>query len=424
VDRSAFRVLDRLDGLAGQPSSNSWAFRNSQGVLYFPTIGGLSIYNPQSVSRNPTPPPVYLETLRFDDTTQSAGASAVVPAGTRRVVFQFAALSFMVPQKVGFQYRLEGYDTHWIPSGGERTAVYTNLPPGDYRFSVRAWNNDGVVNETGATIQLKVEPRFFETPWFLALAAGLLVGSGFLVNVVRLRAISRRKKELERQVAERTEALTLEKQKSESLLLNVLPPRVAEELKRQGRAEPQVRGGVTVLFADLVAFTETVAQLSPAQTIEELNDLFGAFDAIAAQHGAERIKTIGDAWLAVAGLSDPEGENSDRAGAEKLAAVAQEILRYLKERRTRSTFAWQVRMGLHTGTVVGGVVGNKKYIYDIFGDTVNTASRMQSEAAPDTVVLSETTAQLLAERWPSTSRGPCQVKGKGVMELYVLSPHL
>lgn len=420
VDRSAFRVLDRLDGLAGQPSSNSWAFQNPQGVLYFPTIGGLSIYNPQSVSRNPTPPPVYLETLRFDETTVTAGTSAVIPAGTKRVVFQFAALSFMVPQKVGFQYRLEGYDTQWISSGGERTAVYTNLPPRDYTFRVRAWNNDGVVNETGASISLRMEPRFFETPWFLALAAVVLVGSGFLVNVVRVRAVNHRKDELERQVADRTEALNLEKQKSEALLLNVLPPRVAEELKLHGRAEPQVHGGVSVLFADLVAFTETASRLTPAQTIHELNELFGAFDAIAARHGAERIKTIGDAWLAVAGLSDPEGEGADRAGALKLAAVAHDILAYLKERRGRAVLAWQIRIGLHTGPVVGGVVGIKKYIYDIFGDTVNTAFRMQAEAAPDTAVLSETTARLVSDHWPSRSRGPSQVKGKGTMELFVL----
>jgi len=421
VHRSTYRVLDRLDGLAGQPSANSWAFQNAQGVLYFPTIGGLSIYNPQSVSRNPTPPPVYLETLRFDDTVQTAGASAVIPAGTRRVVFQFAALSFMVPQKVGFQYRLEGYDPAWIASGGERTAVYTNLPPGDYTFRVRAWNNDGVVNETGAAIALRMEPRFYETPWFLALAAGLLVGSGFLVNVVRLRTINRRKEELERQVTERTEALNLEKQKSEALLLNVLPARVADELKRNGRAEPQVHAGVTVLVADLVAFTQTASNMTPSQTIHELNDLFGTFDAVAAQHGAERIKTIGDAWLAVAGLSDPEGTSSEREGALRLAAVAHEILGVLRERRGRSSFAWQIRIGLHTGPVVGGVVGIKKYIYDIFGDTVNTAFRMQTEASPDSVVISETTAHLISERWAVTSRGPVAIKGKGTMELFLLN---
>lgn len=421
VDRSAFRVLDRLDGLAGQPSANSWAYQNAQGVLFFPTIGGLSVYNPQSVSRNPTPPPVYLETMAFDDSVVNAGDHAVIPAGTRRVVFQYAALSFMVPQKVGFQYRLEGYDTRWISSGGERTAVYTNLPPGDYTFRVRAWNNDGVVNETGAAITLKMEPRYWETPWFLALVAGLLVGAGFLVNVVRVRAINRRKIELERQVAERTEALNLEKQKSESLLLNVLPPRVADELKVNGRSEPQVHGGVTVLVADLVAFTQTASNLTPAQTIHELNDLFGTFDAVAARHGAERIKTIGDAWLAVAGLSDPESPGSDREGALRLAAVAREILEVLRERRGRSSMAWQIRIGLHTGAVVGGVVGIKKYIYDIFGDTVNTAFRMQTEAAPDTVVLSETTARLVEDRFPVVSRGPSSVKGKGEMELFLLN---
>jgi ligand-binding sensor domain-containing protein/class 3 adenylate cyclase len=421
LDRGASRVLDRLDGLAGQPSSNAWAFQNAQGVLYVPTIGGLSIYNPQSVSRNPTPPPVLLEGLTFDDKSLAAGASAVVPAGTRRVVLSFTALSFMIPQKVGFQYRLDGYDTAWVP-GGDRKAVYTNLPPGNYNFHVRAWNNDGVVNEKGASIALRVEPRFYETPWFLVLVAAALVASGFLVNVVRIRAVNRRKNELERQVTDRTEALNLEKQKTEALLLNVLPARVADELKRTGHSEPRVHGGVTVLFADLVAFTETAAHLSPAQTIHELNDLFSSFDAIAAKHGAERIKTIGDAWLAVAGLSEPEATGADQEGALKLVAVAHEILSLLAYRRTQADIAWQVRIGLHTGAVVGGVVGIEKYIYDIFGDTVNTASRMQDEAGPDSVILSATTAGLVADRWPVVSLGSHPIKGKGTLEIYTLKP--
>ena len=420
LGRTSYRVLDRLDGLAGQPSANAWAFQNAQGVLYVPTIGGLSIYNPQSVSRNPTPPPVFLETLRFDDKVITAGASAVVPPGTRRVVIDFSALSFMIPQKVGFQYRLEGYDTTWVP-GGDRTAVYTNLPPGDYTFRVQAWNNDGVVNEEGASLALKVEPRFYETPWFLVLAAGLLVGSGFLVNVVRIRAVNRRKDELERQVTDRTEALNLEKQKSEALLLNILPARVADELKRVGRSEPQVHGGVTVLFADLVAFTETAANLTPAQTIHELNDLFSSFDAIAVQHGAERIKTIGDAWLAVAGLSEPEAPGSEKEGALRLVAVAHEIMNLLRQRRTKAVLAWQIRIGLHTGPVVGGVVGIEKYIYDIFGDTVNTASRMQEVATPDSVILSQRTAQLVSEHWPVTSQGVRPIKGKGELEVFSLN---
>jgi class 3 adenylate cyclase len=300
--------------------------------------------------------------------------------------------------------------------------VYTNLPPGHYTFRVRAWNNDGVVNQTGASVRLVVEPQFFQTLWFMVIVALALVGSGFLVNFWRLKAAVRRKRVLEGLVAERTKALNLERQKSESLLLNVLPARVAQELKAHGRSEPQVHEGVSVLFADLVSFTATASRLTPAQTIEELNTLFGAFDNLAQDHGAERIKTVGDSWLAVAGLSEPEA-GAEAEGARRLVSVAEDILGYLAQRGS-DHLEWQIRIGVHTGPLVGGVVGIKKYIYDIFGDTVNTAFRMQAEAAPNTIVLSPTTAALVADHWRLVSRGPVAIKGKGTMELFVLGPRV
>jgi ligand-binding sensor domain-containing protein/class 3 adenylate cyclase len=417
INRSTVRVLDRLDGLAGQPTANSWAFRNARGMLYFPTIGGLSVYNPQSVSPNPIPPPVYLESISQDGMARNVPAAGwTVQPGTQRVIFKFTALSFMVPQKVGFRYRLEGYDSQWIGTGtGERSAVYTNLPPGDYIFRVQAWNNDGVVNEAGAATSFTVAPSFWQTIWFYLACAIALVGLGFGLNLVRTRAITRRKAELERLVTERTDALNLEKQKSEALLLNVLPATVAEELKTTGHAEPQEHADVAVLFADLVGFTEISSGMTPAQTIAELNMLFSTFDDIVGLNGCERIKTVGDAYLAVAGL---DGSGSARDRATRLVRAAREMLLFLENRRGQATVPWQLRIGIHCGPVVGGVVGVKKYIYDIFGDTVNTASRMQTESQPGRTTVSARTAELLGPGFPLESRGQIQIKGKGGMELF------
>lgn len=423
LDKSAIRVLNRLDGLAGQPAANSWAHVNKLGVIFFPTVGGLSVYNPQSINLNPTPPPVYLESVLLDGVaarSETPGAPITVSPGTQRITFQFAALSFMIPQKVGFQYRLEGYDKTFLPSLGERSAVYTNLPPGSYRFHVQAWNNDGVINEAGATVDLQVDPYFYQTPVFYILISVFLFALGFIINFTRTRVIVKRKAELERLVTVRTDALNLEKQRSDALLLNVLPPDVAEELKVKGSAEPKVHAGVSVMVIDLVGFTEKSARLSPAKTINELNTIFGAFDEIMDRHGCERVKTVGDAYLAAAGLSIKTYPEQEKTGALKIAAACLEILGWLKNHQRHSTLGWEVRVGIHTGPVVGGVVGIQKYIFDIFGDTVNTAFRMQTESVPGRATLSAKTASLLREGFDLENRGELSVKGKGSMELWFL----
>jgi ligand-binding sensor domain-containing protein/class 3 adenylate cyclase len=419
IDRSAVQVMDRLDGLAGQPAANSWAFLNSHGIMYFPTIGGLSVYNPQSVTINRTPPPVLLESIAQDGRAERVpdGFWTLEPA-TQRLVFKYTALSMMVPLKVGFRYRLEGYDRQWISAAnGERTAVYTNLGPGTYTFRVQAWNNDGVINEQGASTTFSVQPKLWQTVWFYLVVAVLLVGLGFALNLVRTRSITRRKAELERLVTERTEALNLEKQKSEALLLNVLPGPVAEELKQHGHAEPQVHADVAVMFADLVGFTEHSSAMSPGETIAELNILFGAFDDMASVHSCERIKTIGDAYLAVAGL---DGGGSARDRAINLVRMAKDMLGFLEARRSMAPVSWQLRIGIHCGPVVGGVVGVKKYIYDIFGDSVNIASRMQAESMPGGITVSLDTARLIEGSFATDSQGLVAIKGKGDMELFTV----
>lgn len=420
VLRKHMQVLDRLDGLAGQPSANSWAYMSPLGVMYFPTIGGLSVFNPQSVNHNPNPPPVILEQVSVDG--QALGdllAPWQSDPSPQRIVMQFTALSFMVPQKVGFNYRLEGYDQEWqSTSYSERTAVYTNLPPGTYTFRVKAWNNDGVVNESGASTTFTIPPRFVQTPWFYTLMALLLIGIGFIINLIRTLSVERHREELERLVAQRTEDLNLERLKSEALLLNILPVQVANELKARGAVQPQVHQDVAVMFADLVGFTEKSSRIGPSATIAELNSLFSTFDAIAARHGCERIKTIGDAYLCVCGLNDNNLDARERTLA--LCRAGLEMIQSLKTRENPAGIAWELRIGLHCGPVVAGVVGIDKYIYDIFGDTVNTAARMQGESRKGCITVAEKIASLVQADLDFTSRGAVEIKGKGAMELYCL----
>ncbi len=208
-------------------------------------------------------------------------------------------------------------------------------------------------------------------------------------------------------------AVEEERQKSERLLLSILPAAVAEELKKTGKCEPELFPEVTFLFSDLVNFTGKAETLDPATLIAELNDIFTGFDAIMAKRGCERIKTIGDAYLAAAGIPD---RLEDHAG--RMVGAARDMIAFLEERNARGGQEWEIRIGVHSGPAVAGIVGTNKYIYDVFGDSVNTASRMESNSLPMRINLSGVTAALVADRVPLERREGVEVKGKGSMDMF------
>ncbi|MEM7019294.1 MAG: adenylate/guanylate cyclase domain-containing protein, partial [Pseudomonadota bacterium] len=160
-------------------------------------------------------------------------------------------------------------------------------------------------------------------------------------------------------------------------------------------------------------FTALSTELEPKFLIDELNDIFTAFDNIVEENHCERIKTIGDAYLCVCGM--PE-ENERHA--ENVVRSALQIINYLQERNQRTDMTWEIRIGIHTGRVVGGVVGVKKYIYDVFGDTINTCARMEANSEPMRINISETTYQLVKPLFDVSPRGSMPVKGKGDMNMY------
>lgn len=206
-----------------------------------------------------------------------------------------------------------------------------------------------------------------------------------------------------------------EKEKSDNLLLNILPQSVAKELKESGRSEPQSFSDVSILFADIVNFTKYGTTLDPRSLIEELNEIFTKYDEIMEENGCERIKTIGDAYLAVCGMPDAYEDHGKR-----LATAALEMRSYLEERNKENEHQWEIRIGIHSGELVGGIVGTKKYIYDIFGDSVNIASRMESNSEPMCINLSEDTYNRIKDEFNCTPREPAEVKGKGLTNMYFL----
>lgn len=219
-------------------------------------------------------------------------------------------------------------------------------------------------------------------------------------------------------------AIQEERERAERLLLNVFPRSIAEWLK-----EAQLNGQaalyadsfaeVTVLFADIVDFSRLTAQLTPQALIDLLNEVFSLFDRLAEQYGLEKIKTIGDAYMAVAGLPRPRRDHAEAAAAMALA-MQNEIAHFNQAHGMENGDAFTIRIGMHSGPVVAGVIGTKKLSYDLWGETVNLASRMESQGLPGHIQTSAETCARLAGGFVLEERGSIQVKGKGEMTTYFL----
>lgn len=203
--------------------------------------------------------------------------------------------------------------------------------------------------------------------------------------------------------------------RSEELLLNILPASISARLKTVGRSLAYGHPEVTVLFADLVGFTELSASLPPEEIVKLLNEIFSRFDDLSAQLGLEKIKTIGDCYMVAAGLPEPRADH-----VEAVAQMALEMQRTIADLNRDRSRPLAIRIGMHTGPVVAGVIGKRKFIYDLWGDTVNTASRMESSGVPGSIQITRAVRERLAGRFDTERRGAIQVKGKGEMETFFL----
>ncbi len=220
---------------------------------------------------------------------------------------------------------------------------------------------------------------------------------------------------LERMVKERTQQLETEKKKSDDLLLNILPSEVAEELKQSGSAEAKLFDNVTVLFTDFENFTGISESLSPTALVSEIHICFKAFDEIMERYGMEKIKTIGDAYMAVCGMP-----NSNTNHAIQTILAAKEIIDFMKIRKQNGG-VFDIRIGVNTGPVVAGIVGIKKYAYDIWGDTVNVANRMESKSETGKINISGATYKLVKNDFECIYRGKIVAKNKGEIDMYFVS---
>jgi class 3 adenylate cyclase len=211
------------------------------------------------------------------------------------------------------------------------------------------------------------------------------------------------------------------RERSDELLLNILPHEVANELKEKGRAEAKHYDEVSVLFTDFVHFTQTAEKLTPQQLVQELHECFTAFDEITERHGLEKIKTIGDAYLAVCGLPNPSAHHAQQAVLAALEIrdfIAKRNATHLAHEFGPKAKPFEIRIGVNSGSVVAGIVGVKKFAYDIWGDTVNIAARMESSGEPGKVNISQSAYNLVKDHFTCEHRGKIKAKGKGEMDMY------
>ena len=259
----------------------------------------------------------------------------------------------------------------------------------------------GFIQNQGPFFHFSADPEF----------AILAVQTYICVLVVTALALAASTAERERARVE----LQAEKEKSEHLLLNILPQPIAHRLKQQESTIADHFAEVTVLFADIVDFTRMSTELSPQALVGMLNEIFSTFDGLAEKHGLEKIKTIGDAYMVVGGL--PEHRDDHAQAIAEMALDMQTAIVNLSEQHERP---FKMRIGINTGPVIAGVIGKKKFIYDLWGDTVNIANRMESAGIAGEIQVTQTTYRALKERYTFDYRGEVAVKGKGLMETYFL----
>jgi len=210
-----------------------------------------------------------------------------------------------------------------------------------------------------------------------------------------------------------------EKDRVERLLLNIMPKAVYEEMRDYGTVTPQLFESASILMIDFVGHTEMDIAKDPTSLVTELNDIFNVFDRITEMFACERIRTVGDGYMAVSGLPETSMDH-----AHNVARVALRMLRYIEKRNSAHAEEWLCRIGINSGPVVGSLVGVQKYVYDIFGPGVNMAARMETLSEPMRITISENTYQLIKDEFSCTERGEFEVKGFGMNKLYYLDREL
>ena len=339
------------------------------------------------------------------------------------ISFEYAAISYYDNNSKRYKVYLEGFDKKWSDWSNEARKEYTNLSPGLYRFHVIAKNVfDTQSSET--IYEFKILSPWYRTWIAYIFYLIILIFIYLFISRFSNKRLRKTKYKLERIVNERTREINKqkielenEKEKSDKLLLNVLPFKVAQELKTNGVAKTKFFEQVSVMFSDFKDFTIIAQQLEHEELIEELNRCFVFFDDVCVRHNIEKIKTVGDSYMCAGGV--PMKNNTNPIDIVLAAFEMRDFISKLKKEQSKQgRMLWKIRIGIHTGPIISGVVGKKKFAYDIWGDTVNTASRLEQASFPNQINISGSTYELVKDFFDCTYRGKIPVKHKGVIDMF------
>ncbi|MBD3639037.1 MAG: hypothetical protein HUJ25_16905 [Crocinitomicaceae bacterium] len=447
----SFTTYSVKDGLQSNEFNSSAYMKSSKGILHYGGINGYNIFNPSEITINPNAPEVIISSV------------VLSPKGTKKkeviaknithsekieldynqndISFVFIATNYSNPSKNKFKYMLEGLEEEYTILENENKVNYLNIPPGSYKLKVFAQSADGVWSVKPTIIEITVTPPFWLTWWFRIVAVLLLTLMGFIIYRRRVDKIRRQKVRLEIEVVKRTrqiteqskkiqeqakkaeiqaakiehqnELLEKEKVKVEQLLLNILPEGTAEELKNKGRSKARYYRNVSVLFTDFVGFSKIAEDMKPQDLVLQLDGYFSKFDEIIEKYDLEKIKTIGDSYMCAGGVPI-----RNKSNAIEVTLAALEIKNYMSERAEKEPNTWKIRIGINTGEVIAGVIGLKRFAYDIWGASVNQAQRMEMHGQPGIVNVSGNTYEFIAPYFECNYRGKIQTKHKGMLDMY------
>jgi len=339
------------------------------------------------------------------------------------VLFEYASLFFYDESQNKYQYQLIGFDKRISDWTTETKKEYTNLPKGKYVFEVRSKNIFDQLSDV-ARFEFEILAPWYRTYWAYFCYLIIIACFVYLIMKYSNKRLMEAKIRLENFVSERTaeiisqkRELEKEKEKSDRLLLNILPYKIAEELKEKGFAKAKYYERASVMFADFAGFTKIAEEMEPEELIMELNKCFVFFDEVCVRNNLEKIKTIGDSYMCAGGV--PIKNNTNPID---IVVAGLEIIQFIenlnKEQEAKNMSKWQLRLGIHTGEIIAGVVGKKKFAYDIWGDTVNTASRMESSSELNKINISGATYNYIKELFACSYRGKIQAKHKGEIDMY------
>lgn len=441
IDRVAFDAsgqprkvthFGRQEGFIGTETNENAICLDAEGKVWTGTIRGLTRCDSEAAFSSSIEAKLHItqvqlgfEQVDWRKTEYARGTSGYfelplelrLPFRLNSIIISFDGIDLGAPEKVRYQWRLIGQSDDWSLVDESQTVTLTNIPSGKHEFMVRSCNGAGVWNKEPQTFSFVILPPFYLTWWFILLASLALVALVFIIIKIREKRHQADKLRLQTLVDERTVELRHEKERSDELLLNILPHETAEELKEKGFASVQLYDRVSVLFTDFVGFTNITEGISSKELVSSLDEHFRLFDGIMDKYGIEKIKTIGDAYMAAGGI--PSRNNSNPLS---VVAAGLEMIHKLKElnrlKESRGDTAWLLRLGIHTGSVISGVVGKNKFAFDIWGDAVNTAARMESSGDVMQVNVSGSTYAMIKDYFECTPRGKIKAKNKGEIEMY------